>query len=268
MTKQDRDNYVGVSSIQTLLKGVEVYVNADGGTVPEVNGLSGEPLYDALNLISRIGLGAGHVARPNLGQQNSLMALQHWYNIVRTYVNENKNMNLHPMEIDGEWCDHVYHCFNSVVQQYRQHHTTMPGQSSPRRQYHIMDLSMVSFEKKEAVDEFHKLVGLTTGVENVPMYLSYMRNTGWRFGVGLTDDGYPVGVVAYLPPNPILGNKDVKIAGLYVSPDHRQCGVGKALVSEVIIYARHLDVTANKDCMHLHGWDAVIGFLSTQNVKM
>lgn len=274
MTKQERDNIVGVTSLQTLIRSVELYVKSDGLEPPLINGLATQPLYDVLNMMCRVTFGTP-VVNKNLryGQQEALMSLQHWYNQIRSFVNQGNDYHLHPMEIDGEWDTETYMGLKSIVDCYRNHWNKkdcIAGTNVGRREYRISNLNQISFEIPEQVDAFHRIAESATGVVDVEQYIHYMQATGWSFSVGCTENGHPVGVIAYNLPNPMLGNKEVIIAGLFVDPLHRGRGIGKTLVDDVLRSASPFDynVVANKSVGHVPGWQDVINFLSKFNVKM
>lgn len=274
MTKQERDNIVGVASFQTLLRGVEVFIEQDGLKPIEINGLVTQPLYDVLNMMIRVTFGVPSIGKnPRFGQQDSLTGLQDWYNHVRSFVNQGTQHYLHPMEITGEWDMESYRGFQSIVECYRQHTLKKEGiihSDISRINYRISGIDTIIFSSEIQLDDFHKYATLATGVQNIEQYLPYMRTTGWKFSVGCTDEGFPVGVIAYSLPNPMMGNQDTVIAGIYVAPEHRGRGIGKALVNDVLTASQPYDYTvvANKSVGHVPGWSDVISFLSQFNVKM
>lgn len=274
MTKQERDNIVGVSSIQTTIRTVEVFIKDDGLEAPSIDGLVTQPLYDVLNMMCGITFGTPVVSKDlSYGQQESLLGLQHWYNRVRSFVNQGSRYYLHPMEITGVWDMESYRGFQSIVECYRKHTLEKQGvvYSDIRHiNYRISNLDTLIFSSDQQLDYFHKYAELATGVQNIEQYIGYMRTTGWKFSVGCTDEGHPVGVIAYSLPNPMMGNKETVIAGIYVSADHRGRGIGKALVQDVITTSASFDyeVVANKHVGHVPGWSDVISFLSHYNVKM
>lgn len=273
MNKQDRDNYVAVTTIQTLLKSVETYIKADGGVVPEVNGLSGEPLYDALNLIANKSLNTPYFERPNKGHQNTLLELQTWYNFFCNFVNENRNVNFRSMDIDGYWSQHVYLCFNTLVQEYRKHHTSKQAISETqirRRNYLAKELEQVVFKTETQLTEFHKLAEIASGVTNIADYLPAMRAVGWKFVVSCEEDGFPVAVIAYQLPSTLTGNRKTIIGGLYVNDLHRGRSIGKTLVNEVIHVSSQYgyDVTANDAVKHVRGWPDLLEYLGKFNVHI
>ena len=255
----------GVAAIQTLLKRAGGVIKSPPMLDCKIDGQVGPLTYAALNdLLAEIYRARPIIPQGTYGLADGVLALQRWYETMRTLISPRAAQVLPSIECDGIWGGETYAAFCLLIALYGEvalNHNLgnksgmIAGKLTPR--FPIKkDYQEPPFPK--AKTHGRCITQLTEGMNDKNTMDVLAGAMGWDNAVippaqflatdyeaivsKSLDVDHVYGMLAYLPPDRSKGRYTFEVVGLYVPQHLRGLGIGTELVSHLKAKARAKDV--------------------------
>lgn len=250
----------GVASIQTMIRGVGTIKKIQELSDVKIDGLVGPFTYNALNFIAGEIFGTKpYVPEGMYRPEDGILALQKWYEGVRTTMVARRAMLQPQLECDGVWGDETYNTFKTLLHSYG--HRLIDEQVGGYRKGTLARHPLAGrpfiggkqiadpVDTKVLKDHPSSESFMGPGMTSPDMMEMLAKAMGWDNPVvspanllasgyeGIvthnTETGDILGVLVYRKPDRPTRLYEFSIVGIYVHESVRGKGIGTALVSRL-----------------------------------
>ncbi|UQT02727.1 peptidoglycan binding-like protein [Serratia phage vB_SmaM-Sureiya] len=262
----------GVASIQTMIRGVGTIKKIQELSDVKIDGLVGPFTYNALNFIAGEIFGTKpYVPDGMYRPEDGILALQKWYEGVRTTMVPRRAMLQPQLECDGVWGDETYNTFKTLLHSYghrlideqvgvsgKHSLTRRPTTGRPfisgKQTNEVHDREVIKAASRELV-HLENLINDAGTLEILAKAMDWQNPviTPAQLLVGGFDaiayrdseTKETLGVLIYRKPERGSRLYSFSIAGIYVLEKYRGNHIGSDLITKLITYANNGGTTVS-----------------------